>query len=1243
MVFANFFARLLRRGHEESLNEVSPLIVQIFHIAVNGASWFLFLQTFFLYYNEAVNQGSYSTQWLANLLIASKLPLFLAWLGFLMLLFAPKTAARFFSCGRMTSTLESPNGSNLEAGGDDMVVDLKKQQRPLRMYLNARIISPTYTIAGVSATTFCGLVILGSVFDLYALRYLPWNRSLQTKSLRAFPTKSMVRLCLYSTALSAALQAFASLAIFVEQDQKSLTGAFFIGLSLISAVIVALDVLMLMVMSSVSLQDMTHHKEKVPEVLEEIVTLLELHDDYQERERFFSMAGWSEQQTNTSSFSSTSTLSLHSTPSSLSASAKFSLHPSSPLFITFSSIVASTSPAQSNSLFGKSTNRNNRSSNVELSSTMQLMLSTARKLQLRGHSSGRHLQEHYQRLIFPNKKKDNSPGDTNNHAAQEEQMEEDVLQLMSLATAQLNHDLPLQSHAMIALDYWYKHDDREIVTLLTVLAQQDDDQAQLSSGTTSSPPIPRDDKRLDVQFYRNILEEANINNVPHYRSWALLQEEASTLLLDCCTTSSFHAEPSSGAVTALSPLHTSASVDAHSVSAIGSETASSSAAAINAGAGGAILPSPEGNKSKEELQGEKIKAFEDLLITISFHPVFRAEVRLSTLVWERQEHIFLRACFLQTLSFIPSIMSFADADLGNKSFVDSLISAFFPAKSKQETETEQYYRQRARQLQHASEVVVAMSPWRMFYFLWSQTSHSSSYPYRLAARIADRPALWLVRLSPRMIDCLLTVSDLTSSQGKFNPFSAVHQDLDLVELAAIYFALPDHFTPEYDLDGKKQRWKARLLTHLRHRLRMQRDDLLSHLKHEHQRHKNNKNKESKKKTTLAQGALKSVRRSLFAIGVADNDYNDDDDDNNNGSEFDDESANDVESLSSNNISSKTNESDPSRGTIQVEDNDISDSYFSKAGTFFDPARLTTCSTTTGLAPSTIKDSAGTSKKSQSGKRRKKKLRVQISAQLRNPVYKIWPETHGPHALLPDWLLLSLEEADAEHKLYDQVEEEYDDDDDDGQGGFLDGDVGETQRRREESRDLLLRDRILSSSGWYTYQSPYSLQPQQQQRRLSQSLVNTPATVASRNSKARRSLAHERTLSTESSGMFSDISLRFSDIYALARPSTHFPQQHQHPQQPRVSEIEMDSTVRTNPMSSSSKRNDTTNDSAQMNTCSNTDNNSSHPITDRNPALNAGVAPAVNPLAMPNKRRPSQLNAAAIVNNDTTCSTDKDGL
>lgn len=227
LIVANVFARLLRQGgQDDDLNEISTLFVQTVHIAVNGSSWYLYLQTFFSYYDSAVNQGNYFDEWLTDMLVLSKVPILFAWLFFLVLFFAPKTA-QFLCC------------------------EWAALRTPLRMLLDGQLISPQKSVCGLSATTCFAFVLIGSVFDLNALRYLPWHRSHRTKSLRSFPNRLMVRVCLYSTALSAALQSASSLIIYIMVD-RSITNAAFISLSLASAVIVTLDVLLVVVMSDVT-------------------------------------------------------------------------------------------------------------------------------------------------------------------------------------------------------------------------------------------------------------------------------------------------------------------------------------------------------------------------------------------------------------------------------------------------------------------------------------------------------------------------------------------------------------------------------------------------------------------------------------------------------------------------------------------------------------------------------------------------------------------------------------------------------------------------------------------------------------------------------------------------------------------------------------------------------------------------------------------------------------------------------
>jgi hypothetical protein len=986
MVLANVFARLLRRGHEDSLNEVSPLVVQALHIAVNGASWFLFLQTFFAYYNEAANQRSYSRQWLANLLVASKLPLLLAWVAFLLLLFAPNTAAWLGSCGRRASSGGGggggPRGSSSSSVADAAAGDAARDATdgdgdggdlPLRVYLNARIISPTYTIAGVSATTFCGLVILGSVFDLYALRYLPWNRSADTKRLRAFPTKTMVRLCLYSTALSAALQAVASLAIFVETTQKSVTGAFFIGLSLVAALIVALDVLMLMVMSSVSLaQDVRAHRAKLPEIVEELVALMELHADSEERERFLSLAAAKAAPADGAGAGAAS----FSTPSPSSASFASTTSAQASLF---SAAGAAWSPAD--------------------------VLSTARKLRQRGAHGGRHLQAHYRALLYP---------------AADDADDADVLQLMSLATAQLAHDAALQANATIALAFWFKHDEREAAALLAVLLAQD---AEDRDAEDPADPADGDGgvgcvggERLDVRFYRNVLREAAVQNVPAYRPWAALQTAVADALL---VADADDAAP-------LTPL------------------------------------------AAAERQRAREAALEQQLLTLSFHPVFRAEVRLATLVWERQEHAFLRACFLQTVSFLPPVTSLLGDGDGDE------------ARS---------LRQRERQLQRSAELLVAMTTWRMFWALWR-----ASYPRRIAQRLSQRPALWLVRLSPRVIDALLTVSDLTAPRGKFNALSAQHADLDLVELAAVYFALPARFSAEHDLDGRKQRWKNRLLTHLRHRLRLQRSDLLDHLRRQRAR-------------PVAPAAGAARKSSLFAFGVAAGDAADD------GDADADADGLDAGAAPGRQLSAQSRGTDATGDTRDTRDGDGGG-----GGVFGRLARALAPSDRPAAGPPTLQQLQRQSRRRQ-------------RALLRHPMYRQWPGAHGPHPLLPDWLLLSV--AEAAHESPTAAA----DGDDDGDGGDGFGDA------HRDSREQAQRDRLLSASGWFTYQPPSGS-------------FSSPAAVARGLSGGGAPVAAVRrgsaTARTAGGGLLSDVSLRLSDIYR-GRPSTALA---------RPSEIEMDATTTT---------------------------------------------------------------------------------
>jgi hypothetical protein len=68
----------------------------------------------------------------------------------------------------------------------------------------------------------------------------------------------------------------------------------------------------------------------------------------------------------------------------------------------------------------------------------------------------------------------------------------------------------------------------------------------------------------------------------------------------------------------------------------------------------------------------------------------------------------------------------------------------------------------------------------------------------LAKRIFSKQSLWLITASRDDIS-QLTESDL---YGKYNP---IDQNLDIVELAAIYGALPKSFTN--DINGKKNKWK----------------------------------------------------------------------------------------------------------------------------------------------------------------------------------------------------------------------------------------------------------------------------------------------------------------------------------------------------------------------------------------------------------------------------------------------------
>jgi hypothetical protein len=69
----------------------------------------------------------------------------------------------------------------------------------------------------------------------------------------------------------------------------------------------------------------------------------------------------------------------------------------------------------------------------------------------------------------------------------------------------------------------------------------------------------------------------------------------------------------------------------------------------------------------------------------------------------------------------------------------------------------------------------------------------------LAKRFLTKKCLWLVRLHPNSIDKIHEVELM----GRFN-FEA--QRLDVVELAAIYAALPEKFT--CDPSGKKTQWKS---------------------------------------------------------------------------------------------------------------------------------------------------------------------------------------------------------------------------------------------------------------------------------------------------------------------------------------------------------------------------------------------------------------------------------------------------
>lgn len=74
---------------------------------------------------------------------------------------------------------------------------------------------------------------------------------------------------------------------------------------------------------------------------------------------------------------------------------------------------------------------------------------------------------------------------------------------------------------------------------------------------------------------------------------------------------------------------------------------------------------------------------------------------------------------------------------------------------------------------------------------------SRGLPPAAAKRIRENKAIWLVRFSPEHIK-KLHIAELTSKYS--------HQGLDLVEMRAIYYMLPNEF--DNDSDGKKADWRA---------------------------------------------------------------------------------------------------------------------------------------------------------------------------------------------------------------------------------------------------------------------------------------------------------------------------------------------------------------------------------------------------------------------------------------------------
>jgi hypothetical protein len=86
------------------------------------------------------------------------------------------------------------------------------------------------------------------------------------------------------------------------------------------------------------------------------------------------------------------------------------------------------------------------------------------------------------------------------------------------------------------------------------------------------------------------------------------------------------------------------------------------------------------------------------------------------------------------------------------------------------------------------------------------SSSGAGYSVSLAKRLMSKRCLWLVRMSPEDI---ARIHEIALHQT----YSWDGQQLDIVEMAAIYKALPATFSS--DPLGKKEQWKSRLETHLK--------------------------------------------------------------------------------------------------------------------------------------------------------------------------------------------------------------------------------------------------------------------------------------------------------------------------------------------------------------------------------------------------------------------------------------------